>query len=152
MQLRQRWVDAIRTAVVESEEAVSVMARLCARQAEMSVEAELQLVEQTLPTRYAGITEKTMDGLEVNPIIDSRMGIWRAAVSLYPEAYRKKQTHVISQSKDVAKMARMLFGTDSPRGAWWQVCSDLQSQARWVSLSIANTVRMRAMKGFNSHG
>ena len=35
------------------------------------------------------------------------------------------------------------------RGAWWQSCTTVQVQARWLSIAVANAVRLEGMRRFN---
>lgn len=157
--LREAFVDAHTDAIDSASGWVRRLARLSGDRALVSIRRQLQLCEEALAARYAGITERAMMHVDPGPIGKIRAEEWLGAMQVHRNNYRVAQTHQIAQAKDMDELRLRLF-SETPsgirghnqRGVWWNSVTAGLALARTVAIGTTNDVSNKAMVEFNRAG
>jgi hypothetical protein len=130
------------------------LAREAGNMARDSIAVELLHVERSLPKKHAGITGRAMAGCDPVPYADAGMLAYRTQTAAFPRRYQALLVDQLRQAVDLSDLEDRLY-SDRPskgrgRGVWVQSSALVHQQARWVSIAVANAVRLDGMRRFNA--
>ena len=151
MPTRNRWVADQQEALDACTEHARTLGERAAELARIAIRRELLALEKSLPARHAGLSLRATDGMPLRGTVSRAVAVFDTALVDLPARYRAVQTYALGRADTVEELSHVLFALPARgrRGAWWNSCTAAQTQARWLSIAVANAVRLDGMRRFN---